>query len=136
MSRLVLSAVCTAACDVRSTLDKGRLIPGQLVAKFHSISTAASSLDPGTISTRRSLRLPVVYFKHTTYTLASSCRSVAVKKLPGIAAPSESLTEACFLSVAGAEVAGLTSWFDAAPSLSRPRREPTRTRPSRELAAS
>ena len=73
------------------------------------------------------------YFKHTTYTLASSCRSVAVKKLPGIAAPSESLTEVCFLSAAGAEVAGLAGLFAAVPSLSRPRREPTRARPSRKL---
>lgn len=77
---------------------------------------------------------PWRYFKHTTYTLASSCRSVAVKKLPGIAAARESLTEACFLSLVADEVPGFPGCSGAVPSLPRScRSDPTRRRPSREL---
>lgn len=86
------------------------------------------------------IALPL-YFKHTTYTLASSCRSVAVKKLPGIAAPRESLTDVGFTDVVEVEprgaplvlLSGLPPW--SAPAL--PWRVcPTRIRPSRPLLLS
>lgn len=134
---IVPFVVCTAACDVRSTLDvRERYVVGESLGAIRQILLHCCFVSqPWSYRYTPHPFACLVYFKHTTYTLASSCRSVAVKKLPGIAAPSVSLTEVCLLSVAGAEVAGFTTLFDAAPSLSRPRREPTRTRPSRELAA-
>lgn len=80
----------------------------------------------------------LIYFKHTTYTLASSCRSLAVKKLPGIAAPSDSLTEVSFLSLAEVVLLGLALFSTAASSFSRPgacRKELTRIRLLRALSS-
>ena len=59
---------------------------------------------------------------------------MAVKKLPGMAAARESLTEASFLSLMDTELALFPVCSAAAASLSRPSRSaPTRTRPSRDL---